>query len=260
MEITLEKIELVKDRTGVTYKEAKDALDKVDGNVVEAIIALEEAVNNETTAKNKVNKNALITKMKEIAKKGNVSRIVISNKEGENVLNIPLTVGLLGTVVAPWGMIAGTVAAVGFKCKINFIKTDGSSIDLTEKAGDFYETAKTKGAEVYDGVKEKAPDVYEDIKEKSGKAVSKAKDVAQNVKEKISKKGDEIEVSVEDIVDESVQEIKDTLDEVSEKIKASGDSKNDNLEKEMEDSIMDLKKGAKEKAEDVKEAVKDEKK
>ena len=28
MEITLEKIELVKDRTGVTYKEAKDALEK----------------------------------------------------------------------------------------------------------------------------------------------------------------------------------------------------------------------------------------
>ena len=28
MEITLEKIELVKDRTGVTYKEAKEALEK----------------------------------------------------------------------------------------------------------------------------------------------------------------------------------------------------------------------------------------
>ena len=30
MEITLEKIELVKDRTGVSYKEAKEALEKVD--------------------------------------------------------------------------------------------------------------------------------------------------------------------------------------------------------------------------------------
>ena len=42
MEITLEKIELVKDRTGVTYKEAKEALEQADGNVVEAIISLEE--------------------------------------------------------------------------------------------------------------------------------------------------------------------------------------------------------------------------
>ena len=34
MEITLEKIELVKDRTGVTYAEAKQALEETDGSVV----------------------------------------------------------------------------------------------------------------------------------------------------------------------------------------------------------------------------------
>ena len=42
MEITLEKIELVRDRTGVTYKEAKEALEAANGNVVDAIIAIEE--------------------------------------------------------------------------------------------------------------------------------------------------------------------------------------------------------------------------
>ena len=45
MEITLEKIELVKDRTGVSYKEAKEALEAADGSVVDAIIAIEETVN-----------------------------------------------------------------------------------------------------------------------------------------------------------------------------------------------------------------------
>ena len=40
MEVTLEKIELVKDRTGVTYKEAKEALEAADGNVVDAIVRL----------------------------------------------------------------------------------------------------------------------------------------------------------------------------------------------------------------------------
>ena len=44
MEITLEKIELVKDRTGVSYKEAKEALEKTEGNVVEAIISIEEVI------------------------------------------------------------------------------------------------------------------------------------------------------------------------------------------------------------------------
>ena len=42
MEITLEKIELVKDRTGVSYKEAKEALEAADGSVVDAIIAIED--------------------------------------------------------------------------------------------------------------------------------------------------------------------------------------------------------------------------
>ena len=51
MEITLEKIELVKDRTGVSYKEAKDALEAADGSVVDAIIAIEETVDVKPGAK-----------------------------------------------------------------------------------------------------------------------------------------------------------------------------------------------------------------
>lgn len=44
MEITLEKIELVKDRTGVSYAEAKAALEKAGGSVVDAIIMIEEEI------------------------------------------------------------------------------------------------------------------------------------------------------------------------------------------------------------------------
>lgn len=44
MEITLEKIELVKDRTGVSYREAKSALEEADGSVVDAIIIIEETI------------------------------------------------------------------------------------------------------------------------------------------------------------------------------------------------------------------------
>ena len=48
MEITLEKIELVKDRTGVGYKEAKEALEKTDGSVVDAIILIEDTIDEST--------------------------------------------------------------------------------------------------------------------------------------------------------------------------------------------------------------------
>ena len=50
MDINLEKIELVKDRTGATYAEAKEALEKADGSVVDAIIDLEEKMNKEHDA------------------------------------------------------------------------------------------------------------------------------------------------------------------------------------------------------------------
>ena len=52
MEINLEKIELVKDRTGCTYAEAKEALEKTEGSVVDAIIAVEEIMNKDFDAVN----------------------------------------------------------------------------------------------------------------------------------------------------------------------------------------------------------------
>ena len=186
MEITLEKIELVKDRTGVTYKEAKEALEASDGNVVDAIIAIEETIDQKPGRKIGDQGEALIEKMKEVVKKGNISKILVT-RDGDTLINIPLTVGVLGTVVAPWGMIAGIVAAFGFKCKIEFVKDDGSVIDLTEKAGDFYEDAKEKSSDIYADIKEKAPGVYEDIKEKSSEAFAKAKDVAATAKERLKK-------------------------------------------------------------------------
>ena len=191
MEITLEKIELVKDRTGVTYKEAKEALERADGNVVDAIIAIEETIDQKSSKKIGVQGEALICKMKEVVKKGNISKILVT-RDGDTLINIPLTVGVLGTVVAPWGMIAGVVAAFGFKCRIEFVKDDGSVIDITEKAGDIYEEAKEKGSDLYEDIKEKAPGVYEDLKEKSGEAFAKAKDAAKDAKEKLRRdKGDD---------------------------------------------------------------------
>lgn len=187
MEITLEKIELVKDRTGVTYKEAKEALENADGNVVDAIIAIEETIDEKSSKKFGEQGEALLARMKEIVKKGNVSKIQVS-KDDEKIINIPLNVGILGTVIAPWGMIIGVVAAFGFKCKIEFVKDDGSIIDITDKAGDLYEDAKEKGSEFYEVAKEKAPEYYETAKEKGSVAFNKAKEAACDAADKFNKK------------------------------------------------------------------------
>lgn len=213
MEITLEKIELVKDRTGVTYKEAKEALEAADGNVVDAIIAIEETIDQKSSKKIGAQGEALIAKMKETVKKGNISKILVT-RDGDTIVNIPLTVGVLGTVVAPWGMIAGVVAAFGFKCKIEFVKDDGSIIDITEKAEDFYEEAKVKGTDIYTDIKEKAPGVYEDIKEKSGEAFAKAKDAAMDAKDRIMKEvDDELDMDCIHLCDQDCEECEEPCEE-----------------------------------------------
>lgn len=225
MEITLEKIELVRDRTGVTYKEAKEALEAANGNVVDAIIAIEETIDCSDKNSTKAKKDALIGRMKEMFDKGNVSKIVVS-RDDHTFLNIPLNVGIVGTVIAPWGMIAGVVAALGFRCKIEFVKDDGSVIDLSEKANDFYDTAK-----------EKAPEVYSDLVNKGGEAFNKAKDVAADVaakaKSKVVKNDFADDINLDDIkeAEEAVEETaKEAVDKAADAVKDAADTVKEKVE------------------------------
>ena len=188
MEITLEKIELVKDRTGVSYKEAKEALEAADGSVVDAIISIEEKIDGKG-ATGGGHGNAVVESLKEIVKKGNVSKIVIKNSEGEVLLNVPVTVGILGVVIAPWGAIAGVIASFGFKCIIEVVKDDGTIIDVSDKTSDAVEKATEKGSEVYDKVKNS--ETYEKVKEKTGETLSKASEALKNKFKKDKKEDDE---------------------------------------------------------------------
>ena len=135
----------------------------------------------------------MIDAIKDLVKKGNVSKIVVKNSEGEVILNIPVNVGILGVVIAPWGAIAAVVAAFGFKCVIEVVKDDGTIIDVSDRTNDAVEKATEKGSEVYDKVKNS--DTYEKVKEKTGKAT-------EALKSKFSKSKEEIEDFADDFVEE----------------------------------------------------------
>ena len=164
MEITLEKIELVKDRTGVSYKEAKEALEAADGSVVDAIIAIEETVDINKGGKTNEFVNDTMDKVKEMVKKGNVSKIAVK-KGDETIVNIPVNVGVVGALVAPWGVIAAAIATVGFKCTVELTTTDSKVIDITKRAEGFASDVKEKGSVVLDEVIEKGTGAYNSIKE-----------------------------------------------------------------------------------------------
>ncbi len=143
MEITLEKIELVKDRTGSTYAEAKAALEAADGSVVDAIIAIEEKMNleHDKVDGGSLKDSPLFAKMKEIVDKGNVSRILVSKGE-KTIVNFPVTAGVIGAVLVPWGAILGIVAAMGTQCSIDFVDDKGKVIDIDGTVIGVYDKAK----------------------------------------------------------------------------------------------------------------------
>lgn len=178
MEITLEKIELVKDRTGVSYKEAKEALETANGSVVDAIISIEESIDESQRNSLGDQSTALIDKIKELVKRGNVARIQVKNPDGETVLNIPVNAGIAGAVVAPWGMLIGGIAAFGFKYVIEVIRDDGTVIDISDRTNDAVEKATEKGTEMYEKVI--YSDAYEKVKGKTEETLGKATEALKN--------------------------------------------------------------------------------
>ncbi len=174
MEITLEKIELVKDRTGVSYKDAKEALENNNGSVVDAIISIEEAFDEMSKSGAAGASNAVISRLKEVIRKGNVSKIVVK-KDEDVLLNLPVTVGVLGVVIAPIAAVIGVITAFGTKCVIEVVKDDGSIIDVSEMATDTFDTAIEKGSIIADEVKERGSEVYHSVKSKTEDALNKIK-------------------------------------------------------------------------------------
>lgn len=173
MEITLEKIELVKDRTGVSYKEAKEALEAADGSVVDAIISIEESIDIKSKSKLKEQSEVIAEKLKNAIRKGNVSKIIV-RKGDDVILNLPVNVGIIGSVLAPWAAVAGVIAIFGTKCTVELVKDNGEVVDISGIASDTFENVVEKGAVIADEVMEKGSDVFENVKSKANEAISKA--------------------------------------------------------------------------------------
>lgn len=60
----------------------------------------------------------VVRKVKELIKEGNVRKIKISNKSGEVIAEFPLTVGVVGTLLAAPLAALGAIAALVAECTI----------------------------------------------------------------------------------------------------------------------------------------------
>jgi hypothetical protein len=60
----------------------------------------------------RVSGEAVVSKIKELVREGNVRRITIKNEEGRTLIEIPLTIGVIGTVLLPVWAAIGAIAAL----------------------------------------------------------------------------------------------------------------------------------------------------
>ncbi|HEU4830417.1 MAG TPA: DUF4342 domain-containing protein [Gemmatimonadales bacterium] len=65
-----------------------------------------------TTEEQRVEGEGLVQRVKELVREGNVRRIKVKNDEGRTLLEIPLTVGVVGVALIPVWVALGAIAAL----------------------------------------------------------------------------------------------------------------------------------------------------
>lgn len=151
MSIDLEKIDMIRSRLDVSYKQAKSALEQANGDVLEAIIILEESREEDWMEQLQKRGEEVVEQFKKYVEKGNSTKIKV--KQGEKVLfEVPATVGALGLLGAlastQLAVVAGvgTVAALANKVTLELDKHKGEGANNynEEALGDFDEKVLNK--------------------------------------------------------------------------------------------------------------------
>lgn len=87
---------------------------------IKEVIKMAKSKTAKTTQENiKVSGENLIKKVKELIREGNVRKISIKNKDGKTLIEFPLTIGVVGAVLAPVLAAVGAIAALVTECTIS---------------------------------------------------------------------------------------------------------------------------------------------
>lgn len=191
-DITLEKLDIIRERTGVSYGEAKETLEVCDGDVVEALIFLEE--------RKKKDPSQVYTTLEGFKawlettiEKGNIKRIRI-RKDDKVIVDVPLNAGVAASVIALiWTplMILTVATAVVTRVTVEITNEDGG-VEVINKV-----------------IKSSVSEAYGKTTSIASNLVNKVKQTTNNVKNKV--KGDDLIINDEPIYkytvnfDESVE-------------------------------------------------------
>lgn len=126
MSINVELIDELRKRANVSYEDAKEALEKNNGDLVEALIYLEK--------QNKVKTecgSSFVSSVKKIVKKGNRIKFIIKKQES-TILSLPLTAAVIITIVAPYVTVIGLIVAIFTGHRIKFQGENGKDMKINK--------------------------------------------------------------------------------------------------------------------------------
>lgn len=155
---TLQKIDDILKRTDTDYSTAKQALEDANGDVLEAIILIENQFKNQYAQSNTNKGEQIMNQLKDILAKGNATKITIK-KNNETIVNLPVTAGLIGAMLAPFLSAAGITAALLTQCSVEITQADGKVVDIGQKVDQGMDAVK----DVMQDVKQGATNLKDDL-------------------------------------------------------------------------------------------------
>lgn len=141
MRITLEMVDEVIGRTGVSYKIAKDALELNDGDVLKAIVYIEDQ--SQMKSSKKMTGQEVVDRLKTLVNEGMVSQIIIE-KNSKVILDLPIVAGAISAVIFTIPTVAGIIAAIATGCEIKIVKKDGGEINFSELSQEKFDEFMSK--------------------------------------------------------------------------------------------------------------------
>jgi hypothetical protein len=208
-EITLEKIDIIKERTGVSYTEAKEALEECDSDVVNALIYIE--AKQKKSAKFNMEemyttKDEFLAWIKDTVRIGNVTRIKIK-KDDTVVIDIPVNAGIAAGIVGlifPALICIGILTAVLTKVTIEITKADGSVEIVNTIIKNTVEDVKCKMSDISDDVMDKFNETKDSFNKNSKNSKDESDENIYQYTVKFDK--EKVEVDEEDKKEETDKE------------------------------------------------------
>lgn len=154
MAVNLELIEMLRERANISYEEAKEALEKCNNDVVDALIYLEKQDKIKTPQNETCCKSGFWATVKKLVKTCNITKLIIS-KNGNIIIDLPLTIVILVTILMPPLTIIGLLAALFTKHKIRLEKPGCEYMEINKTLDNMSSAASKVSEQVKDAINKK---------------------------------------------------------------------------------------------------------